>query len=121
MGVIVVDDGRPSRVRIDHDHLQKPDPILAIPQDEFRGPVQAFLDILRERIEESDDVEAIVGVVLFRSVARGTPSLGRADLLCSVDRRRLPWSRRSTLESRVTTDAPGEGTFILDGGLLGFR
>lgn len=86
MGVVVVDDGRPSRVRIDHDHLQKPDPILAIPQDEFRGPVQAFLDVLRECIEESDEVEGIVGVVLFGSVARGTADRGSdIDFLIIVD------------------------------------
>lgn len=86
MGVVVVDDGRPSRVRIDHDHLQKPDPILAIPQDEFRGPVQAFLGVLRERIEESDEVEDIVGVVLFGSVARGTADRGSdIDLLIIID------------------------------------
>lgn len=86
MGVVVVNDGRPSRIRIDHDHLQKPDPILAIPQDEFRGPVQAFLEILRERIEKSDEVEDIVGAVLFGSVARGTADRGSdIDLLIIID------------------------------------
>jgi predicted nucleotidyltransferase len=86
MGVVAIDDGRPSRIRIDHDHLQKPDPILAIPQDEFRGPVQAFLEILRERIEEADEVEDIVGVVLFGSVARGTADRGSdIDLLIIID------------------------------------
>ena len=72
MGVITVEDGRPSRVRIDHDHLEKPDPILSIPQEEFRRPIHAFLEELQMRVNDTDDLETIVGIVLFGSVARGT-------------------------------------------------
>jgi len=76
MGVVTVDEGRPSRVSIDHDHLQKPDPVLSIPQEEFRRPVRAFLEELRESVDESDELGSIVGVVLFGSVARGTADRG---------------------------------------------
>lgn len=76
MGVITVDEGRPSRVKIDQDHLQKPDPLLSIPQEEFRSPINAFLDELQKGVDESDDLESIVGVVLFGSVARGTADRG---------------------------------------------
>lgn len=86
LGVVTVEGGRPSRVGIDRDHLEKPDPILSIPQDEFREPVQAFLDELRERVEESDEVNEIVGVVLFGSVARGTADRGSdVDLFVVVE------------------------------------
>lgn len=76
LGVIAIDDGRPSRIRIDHDHLEKPDPILAIPQAEFRNPVHAFVEELQWRVEESDEIESILGTILFGSVARGTADRG---------------------------------------------
>ena len=58
-------EGRKQYVRINRDRLNKPDPVLSIPQSEFHQPVQAFLDRL------DDEVEQVVGVVLFGSVARG--------------------------------------------------
>jgi len=67
LGLIKKDtQGRGSRVRIRRDRTRKPgDPLLEIPQEEFREPVKAFLEGL-------EDVEAeVVGVILFGSVARG--------------------------------------------------
>lgn len=58
-------DGRTQRVRINRERLTKPDPILSIPQGEFHQPVQAFL----QRIQ--DELDELVGVALFGSVARG--------------------------------------------------
>ena len=58
-------EGRKQYVGINRDRLNKPDPILSIPQSEFHEPVRAFLD----RLE--DEVDQLVGVVLFGSVARG--------------------------------------------------
>ena len=58
-------DGRTQQVRINRERLTKPDPILSIPQAEFHRPVQAFL----QRIQ--DELDELVGVVLFGSVARG--------------------------------------------------
>lgn len=86
LGVITVGEGRPSHIRIDHDHLQKPDPILAIPQAEFREPVQAFVEEFRRQVGESDEVESIAGVILFGSVARGTADRGSdIDLWIAVE------------------------------------
>lgn len=58
-------------VSIDPTTLEKDDPILAIEQPEFHDPVRAFLDDVRAAIDTSDDVDRLVGVVLFGSVARG--------------------------------------------------
>ncbi len=58
-------EGRKQYVGVNRNHLEKPDPILSIPQVEFHNPVQAFLDHLQERIDQ------LVGIILFGSVARG--------------------------------------------------
>lgn len=67
-------EGRKRYVEINRDRLNKPDPILSIPQSEFHEPVRAFLD----RLE--DELDQLVGVVLFGSVARG-----EADRASDVD------------------------------------
>lgn len=59
-------DSNKKLISINRDRVQKPDdPILEIPQEEFRTPVKTFLDELR------DDVDNLVGVLVFGSVARG--------------------------------------------------
>ena len=58
-------DGRKQYVSINRDRLTKSDPILSIPQAEFQKPVRAFADRTKEEIDE------LVGIVLFGSVARG--------------------------------------------------
>ena len=58
-------DGRKQFVRVNRDRLDKPDPILAIPQSEFHEPVQAFVEDVRDAVDE------LAGIVLFGSVARG--------------------------------------------------
>lgn len=59
-------EGRKRLVSANRDRFYNPeDPVLSIPQEEFRTPVRAFLD-------ELDDVPfELVGVILFGSVARG--------------------------------------------------
>jgi predicted nucleotidyltransferase len=59
-------EGRKKLISANRTYFHNPDdPVLSIPQEEFRDPVKAFLD-------ELEDVEAeIVGVILFGSVARG--------------------------------------------------
>jgi predicted nucleotidyltransferase len=60
-------DGRHSLIRINHDRIRKPgDPLLEIPQKEFRKPVKAFLEQAKQREEDN-----LVAVILFGSVARG--------------------------------------------------
>jgi predicted nucleotidyltransferase len=67
--------GQSKLVRVNRDRIEKPnDPILAIPQEEFRDPVRAYLSEL-----EDHELDA-AGVVLFGSVARG-----RADRTSDVD------------------------------------
>lgn len=58
-------------VAIDPDRLQKDDPVLGIDQSEFHAPIRAFLDRVAEAIDTADDVENLLGVVVFGSVARG--------------------------------------------------
>lgn len=58
-------------VSIAPDRLRKDDPILAIEQPEFHEPVRAFVDRVRSTLADADDVDELVGVVVFGSVARG--------------------------------------------------
>jgi predicted nucleotidyltransferase/biotin operon repressor len=58
-------------VSIDSDRLQKDDPILAIEQSEFHAPIRAFIDHVEAAVTEADNVEEILGIVVFGSVARG--------------------------------------------------
>ena len=71
------------------------DPVLSIPQDEFHQPVQAFLQRLQDELDE------LVGVVLFGSVARGEADrTSDIDLLVIVDENRT--TARRTVQSIVS-------------------
>jgi len=60
-------EGRKRLISANRDRIHNPDdPLLSIPQEEFRSPVAAFLERARDR--QGDN---LVGVVLFGSVARG--------------------------------------------------
>jgi predicted nucleotidyltransferase len=73
-------EGRKHYVSIDRDRLTTADPVLSIPQSEFQKPVRAFLDRAREELDE------LVGVLLFGSVARGDADRASdIDLLVFVD------------------------------------
>ncbi|MDB9235705.1 nucleotidyltransferase [Halorubrum ezzemoulense] len=86
LGVIAVSNHRPARISIDTDHLQRPDPIFLIPQSKFRKPVRAYLDELETRIQESEEIDELVGTILFGSVARGTADRrSDIDLLVIID------------------------------------
>lgn len=86
LGVVTVDAGSPSRIRIDQDHLEQADPLFAIQQPAFRKPIRAFCSELDDRIRASDDIDTIVGIVLFGSVARGTADRrSDIDLLVILD------------------------------------
>jgi predicted nucleotidyltransferase len=58
-------------VSIDPGRLQKDDPILSIEQDEFHDPIRTFVERVRDAFDESDDIDDLVGIVVFGSVARG--------------------------------------------------
>ncbi len=86
LGAITVSEDRPARITIDMNHLQRSDPIFTIPQSKFRKPVQAYLDELDARLQENEEVDELVGIVLFGSVARGTADRrSDIDLLVIVD------------------------------------
>lgn len=67
-------DGRKQYVRVDRNRLTKPDPVLSIPQAEFHKPVRAFVDRAQAELDD------LVGILLFGSVARG-----QADRASDVD------------------------------------
>ncbi|AWB28530.1 nucleotidyltransferase domain-containing protein [Halococcoides cellulosivorans] len=58
-------------VAVDHDRLQKDDPLFAIEQSEFRAPIEAFWEAVRASIDEIEGVSELAGLVVFGSVARG--------------------------------------------------
>ncbi|WP_416841286.1 nucleotidyltransferase domain-containing protein [Haloferax sp. DFSO52] len=58
-------------VSIDPEHLEKDDPILAIEQVEYHAPVREFVQRVDSAVEASDDIEQLLGVLVFGSVARG--------------------------------------------------
>jgi predicted nucleotidyltransferase len=67
LGLVCVDEsGRSKRVRINRKRVTIPDePLFALPQDEFREPVRAFVERARE------EVPSFSALVVFGSVARG--------------------------------------------------
>ena len=110
VGVIAISDDRPARITIDGDHIQRSGPIFAIPQAEFRNPVQAYLDELDTRIQESEEVHELVGIVLFGSVARGTADRrSDIDLLVIVDGNLTYGRRICTSVARDTEEQSFDG------------
>jgi predicted nucleotidyltransferase len=86
LGTITISDDTPAKIRLDPDHVTTADPLFNIPQQEFRKPVQSFLDNLSDELNTADAVKEIVGVVLFGSVARGGADRSSdIDLLVLVD------------------------------------
>lgn len=60
-------EGNRKLISINRNRIHKPDdPILEIPQEEFRTPIKTFVDKV-----EKDQEDNLVGILLFGSVARG--------------------------------------------------
>ncbi|CAJ53695.1 HTH domain protein [Haloquadratum walsbyi DSM 16790] len=70
-------------VAIDPDRLQKDDPILAVPQSEFHAPIRAFVDRVQATTTDTDDINDLLGIVIFGSVARGEADR-QSDIDCFV-------------------------------------
>jgi biotin operon repressor len=70
-------------ITINPDRLQKDDPILAIPQSEFHAPIRTFVDRVQATLTDADDVNDLLGVVVFGSVARGEADR-QSDIDCFV-------------------------------------
>lgn len=85
-------------VAINVDRLQKDDPVLAIEQSEFHTPIRAFVDRVQESLLAAEDVDALLGIVVFGSVARGD-----ADRQSDIDLFVLIEGDRTTAR-RVVTD-----------------
>ncbi|MDY6765388.1 MAG: nucleotidyltransferase domain-containing protein [Halobacteria archaeon] len=79
LGVVSIQhEGNRKLVQIDHEKLNDPeDPILKIPQEEFREPVRALLS------EIQDQLDNVKGVLVFGSVARGEGDR-QSDIDCFV-------------------------------------
>lgn len=73
-------------ISIRQRRLDKPDPILVIEQSEFQKPTRAFVDETLTPLSETDDVNEVIGIVLFGSVAQGEADRqSDIDLLVIVD------------------------------------
>jgi len=70
-------------IAINPDRLQKDDPILGIPQSEFHAPIRAFVDRVQATIVDVDDINDLLGIVIFGSVARGEADR-QSDIDCFV-------------------------------------
>jgi len=82
--------GRSSLIQIQQDRIQKPDdPLLRIPQKEFREPVKTLLEKIKQTNINT------VGIILFGSVARG-----EADRASDIDIQVIV--ENNLLESRRT-------------------
>jgi predicted nucleotidyltransferase len=87
-------------VAVDRDRLDKPDPILGVPQSEFHEPIASFVERVREAVADSEEVDDLLGVVVFGSVARG-----EADRRSDVDLFVLVDGDRTASRRLVTTVA----------------
>jgi len=89
-------EGRKQYVSIHRDRLTKPDPVLSIPQPEFHKPIRAFVDRVQAEVDD------LVGVLLFGSVARGTADRASdIDILVFVAGDKT--TARRTVQSIVST------------------
>ena len=89
-------EGRKQYVSIHRDRLTKPDPVLSIPQSEFHKPIRAFVDRVQAEVDD------LVGMLLFGSVARGTADRASdIDILVFVQDDKT--TARRTVQSIVST------------------
>ena len=99
--VVVESEGNRRLVGIDRTRVTKPDdPVLRIPQSEFHAPVRAALDRIR------DELEAVEGVLVFGSVARG-----RADRQSDIDLWVLAGDRADQHRANELTKELGQERF----------
>ncbi|MDB2242663.1 nucleotidyltransferase domain-containing protein [Halorubrum ezzemoulense] len=72
-----------NHIAINPDRLEKDDPILAIPQSEFHAPIRTFVARVHATLTDSDDIDDLLGIVIFGSVARGEADR-QSDIDCFV-------------------------------------
>ena len=88
-------------VSIHPERLRKDDPLLAIEQSEFRAPIREFIDRAVEALNATDEVEDLVGILVFGSVARGEADR-RSDIDLFVTVRGDRRTARRTITEVVT-------------------
>ncbi|WP_306055619.1 HTH domain-containing protein [Natronococcus wangiae] len=82
-------------VAIDPNRLEKDDPVLAIVQSEFQDPVRTFVERVREAVTKSEEIDDLLGIIVFGSVARGEADRqSDIDLFVVVDGTRTTARRR---------------------------
>jgi biotin operon repressor len=86
-----------NHIAIDPDQLQKDDPILAIPQSEFHAPIRAFVDRVQATLTDAGDIDDLLGIIIFGSVARGEADR-QSDIDCFV----VVDGDRTTARRRIT-------------------
>jgi biotin operon repressor len=84
-------------VRINADRLQKDDPILAINQSAFRPPIRFFVEGVQSVCDDAADIAALLGIVVFGSVARG-----EADRQSDIDLFVVVDGDRTTARRQIT-------------------
>jgi predicted nucleotidyltransferase/biotin operon repressor len=92
-------------VQINREQLAIPDdPLLRIPQPEFQKPVKAAVDELTGRLD------GVIGIVLYRSVARGEADRrSDIDLWVLTTNDRAPNQREANAVGRDLEDAEFDG------------
>lgn len=103
-------------VSIDPDRLQKDDPILAIGQSEFHAPTRAFVDRVQKVVDDAEDVDTVLGIVVFGSVARG-----EADRQSDIDLFVVVEGNRTSARRLVTDVATELGEQRFDGDRFAFE
>jgi predicted nucleotidyltransferase/biotin operon repressor len=103
-------------VAINPDRLRKDDQILAIAQSEFHAPVRAFVHRVQETITDADDIDELLGIVVFGSVARGEADR-RSDIDCFV----VVEGDRTTARRRITDVVAQLQTERFDGDRFAFE
>ena len=103
-------------ISINADRLQKDDPLLTVPQAEFRPPIRAFVDRVQATITEAAALDELVGIIIFGSVARGAADR-QSDIDCFV----VVAGDRTTARRRITDLAASLATERFDGDRFEFE
>ena len=91
-----------NHISVNPDRLSKDDPVLAIEQPEFHAPVRAFLKHVHEAVRDAAEINDVLGIVIFGSVARGEADrTSDIDVFVAVDGNR-------TSARRVVSDVVAE-------------
>ena len=89
-------------VSIDTEHIEKAEPILAIEQPEYHQPIRTYVQRIQDALGDTDEVQDIIGVLVFGSVARG-----KADRKSDIDLFVLVEGDR-TVARRIVTEVAAE-------------